>query len=211
MALLLFTLYFFEVGNFKKFALFLSLSLLAKETIALPLASFSLYALVSRRGLKWVAVPVLVSVSYVLVAWKVLLPIWGKVDSLMYSNTWYFAAYGNSPAEVLKYFLTHPTTTIDNMLAHFSRHRSIQSLMGLRFYGRDPNEVFDYDYIVFDRNFALMVDKQAQTQFFGLISHMPEYRLVFARDNVFVYQRVGTPARHLQWGPFIPATPNATP
>jgi hypothetical protein len=92
------------------------------------------------------------------------------------------------------------------VLAHFSHHPALQSLTGMRLYGWDPNRVFDFDYIVFDRNFALMVDKVAQTQFFELISHMPEYRLVFVRDNVFVYQRVGTPARRLQWGPFIPAT-----
>jgi uncharacterized membrane protein len=339
LALLLFAFYFFEVRNFNKFAVFLVLSLLAKETIALPVASFSAYALVRRRSLKWVAFPVICSAVYLVVAWKILLPIWGGLAKQMYSRPWYFADYGQTPGQVVKYLVEHPTGIIDtmlapdrlwyllqllmplllvlpfgnwawlialpnlvmnllssndgmqkitwhysvfpaallwvsfvsaipfwngkfvrwvggtdhsrslcvgvlcacvasfilwfspgqyhrdrafkarhevlaliplnasvlcpdNMLAHFSRHRALQSVMGLRFYERDPNEVFDYDYVVFDRNFTIVAALAAQKQLFALISQMPEYQLVYSRDDVFVYQRVGTPARLLKWGKF---------
>ncbi len=336
LALLLFAFYFFEAGNFKKFAVTLSLCLLAKETVALPVACFSLYAVIRRRQSKWMAFPVVVSFAYVLFAWKVLAPMFGGTDSLVYLRMGYFGEYGDTPRGVLRYVLTHPAGTIeamlapdrlaylfrlllpvllflplgsaawlmalpglmmnlfgsnstlrdvrwhyslfpaallyasfvsaipywsrklarffpgtdfarvlcfavllgglasynfwlvpaqyrrdrayqarrevialiprqasvlcsDNMLAHFSRHRSLQSLFGLRFYRRDPNEVFDYDYIVFDKNFAITMGVQSLKQLFELISQMPEYRLIFSRDGILAYQRVGAPARTLNW------------
>ena len=348
MALLLFAFYFFEVENFKDFAVFLLLSLLNKETIALPVACFSLYALVRRREWRWVAFPAGCGAVYLLVAWKVLLPVWGNQEGRMYSRLWYFSDYGQTAGQIVRYLLDHPAGIIntmlapdrlwylfqmliplllvlpfggwawlmaapnvamnllssnagmheinwqysvypgallwvsfvsaipfwrrklaqwfsgadhsrrvcvvvlcacvassscwfspahyrrdhafkarheviglipieasalcpDNMLAHFSRHRSVQSLMGMKLYERDPNEVFDYDYIVFDRNFAIVVAVEAQKQLFGLISHMPEYRLVFARDDVFVYQRVGTPARLLKWSKFVQSAADSPP
>ncbi len=86
----------------------------------------------------------------------------------------------------------------ENMLAHFVRHPAIHSLGGLRYFQRDPNEVFDYDYIVFDATYP-SPDWQAQSQLFELISRLPEYRTVFARDGISVFQRVGNPKRVLRW------------
>jgi uncharacterized membrane protein len=85
----------------------------------------------------------------------------------------------------------------DNMLAHFCDHPAIHTLGGLRYWHRDINQLFDYDYLVFDANF-IAYDWQGQRQLFQLISGHPAYRLVFNQDNVFVFQRVGTPDRILR-------------
>lgn len=82
----------------------------------------------------------------------------------------------------------------DNMLAHFIHHPKIHTMGGLRFWKRDFNEVFDYDYIVFDNNFR-GYDWQVQVQLQQYIHSQKDYRVTFSRDGVWVYQRVGTPAR----------------
>ena len=348
LALLLFAFYFFEVRNFSKFAVFLVLSLLAKETIALPVACFSAYALVRRRSLKWAVLPASCSAVYLILAWKVLLPIWGDLENQIYSRPWYFGEYGQTPGQIVQYLVEHPTKLIDtmltpnrlrylfqllipllfvlpfgnwawllalpnlvmnllssndgmqqitwhysvfpagllwvsfvssipfwsrkltqwfggidrgrsvcvvalcacaacfgfwvspaqyrrdrafqarhevlalipheasvlcpdNMLAHFTGHRALQSLLGIEFYERDPNELFDYDYIVFDCNFAIVVAVEAQRQAFALISQLPQYRLVYHRDDVFVFKRVGTPPRLLKWGQIARTAPESPP
>lgn len=85
----------------------------------------------------------------------------------------------------------------DNMIAHLTDRRAIHTLGGLRFWHRDLNEIFDYDYIMFDGNFVAY-DWQGQRQLFQLISTHTAYRLVFNQDNVFVFQRIATPARNLR-------------
>jgi hypothetical protein len=82
----------------------------------------------------------------------------------------------------------------ENMLAHFVRHPALNSLGELRYYGGEANQLFDYEYVVFDGNYWAP-EWKGQQEFFDLISKLPTYRLVFARDNVFVYKRVGAP-RH---------------
>jgi len=88
----------------------------------------------------------------------------------------------------------------DNMLAHFIHHPKIHTIGGLRFWQRDLNEVFDYDYIVFDNNFR-GYDWQMQAQLQQFIHGHKDYRPVFSQDDVWVYQRTGTPARVIQQQP----------
>ena len=83
-----------------------------------------------------------------------------------------------------------------NMLGHYSDHPKYQSLGGLIFHKRDPNELYDYDYIVFDFNF-IDVEYRQQQQLYQLIAKHPAYRAVMAKDNVLVFQRVGVPERNL--------------
>ncbi len=90
----------------------------------------------------------------------------------------------------------------DNMLAHFANRPAINSLLALSLFNQDPNRLFDYDYVVFDHNYtwegsSVWLTKQASL--FKYISGHPDYRLVYERDNVFVFQRVGIPKRDLNW------------
>ena len=332
---LLFALYFFEKKHFPKFVLFMLLATLAKETIALNVAMFGLYALIQRRRWQWVASPLVWGVAYAVAMVTWLMPKWGMWAKLVYGQMLYFKHYGSSPVEVLKYFALNPARTVEtmlapdrlmylglllaplllvapfrswawliavpsllinllgtnrllrdltwhysmiaggvlwasflialprwtqtlqsrfgprnyarilcllglvlslglcriwlspwqyrptnahqarlqaiesvpldasvlspeNMLAHFVRHPALNSLGELRYYNRDPNQVFSYDYIVFDATYP-SPDWQAQSQLFALISNRPEYRLVSARDDVFVFHRIGSPPRLLKW------------
>jgi uncharacterized membrane protein len=86
----------------------------------------------------------------------------------------------------------------ENMLAHFARHPAIHSFAEMRYYNIDPNQIFDYDYIVFDASYG-SPDWKPQSQLFGFISKHPDYHLIYSRDNVFVFHRVGIPARVLHW------------
>jgi uncharacterized membrane protein len=335
LALLLFAFYYFEVGNFPRFTVFLALSLLAKETMALYVGAFGLYALAIRRDRKWVVLPILLGIAYLIFTLGFLMPRLGVEVTRLYRQPAYFAGYGNSPAEIAKFISTHPAGVVatmfgpdrigylmrlllplaivlpfgsrawivaapmlvlnllgtnrlmrdltwhysliaagvlwtsflvalpkwtrifgrrfgtrncgrllcltvlvlcislcplwlspwqyrpsanhqarveaiaavpinasvlspENMLAHFARHPAIHSLAEMRYYHCDPNQVFDYDYIVFDASYP-SPDWQGQSQLFALISARPEYRSVFSRDNVFVFQRIGTPPRALHW------------
>lgn len=335
LAFLLFALYFFEKEQFRKFGLFMVLATLAKETIALNVMMFGVYALIRRRQWPWVVVPLAWGAAYIVVIVEWLMPKWGTWGQLVYGQMLYFSQYGNTPGQVLKHFALNPAGTLEtmlgpdrllylvllfapmllvapfrswawlialpallinllgtnrllrdfvwsysmiaggvlwasflialpkwtrildcrfgprnyarilclsglllsvslcrvwlspwqyrptsahqarleaiaavplnasvlspeNMLAHFVRHPAIHSLAGLRQIRRDPNQVFDYDYIVFDATYP-SPDWQAQSQLFALITALPEYRPVFARDNVFAFQRVGTPPRLLHW------------
>ncbi|MGD0016337.1 MAG: DUF2079 domain-containing protein [Verrucomicrobiia bacterium] len=86
----------------------------------------------------------------------------------------------------------------DNMIAHFADRRAIHSLGGLHYWHRDLNQLFDYDFIVFDGNFVAY-DWQQQRQLFQLIAGHPAYRSVFNQDKVFIFQRISTPQRILHW------------
>ena len=332
---LLFALRFFERRSFIAFLLFMVLATLAKETVALTVMMFGIYALAQRRRWPWIAAPVAWSSTYLTVMLKWLMPKWGTWGPAVYGRMLYFANYGDSPGEVLKNLAQHPAATLatvlapdrlmylglllaplavvgpfrsyvwllaipsllvnllasnhllrdlswhyslipgallwvsfisaipqwtlllrrrfgphnyprilcltglildigfcplwlspwqyqptaahlarleaiasvpvnasvlspENMLAHFVRHPAIHSLGELRYARRNPNDVFDYDYIVFDATYP-SPDWKAQSQLFDLISKLPEYRLAFARDNIYVFQRIGTPARSLSW------------
>lgn len=333
LAFLLFALYFFEKKQFPKFTLFMVLATLAKETIALNVMMFGLYALIRRRQWPWIAGPLVWGMVYLVVMLKWLMPKWGLWGGVLYGQMVYFSQYGNSPAEVLKYFALHPvevvktalapdrlkylglllapllvvvpfgswafllavpslainllgtndllrhffwhysliaggvlwasflialprwsqilerrfgprnyarllclaalalsvslchlwlrpqhyrvtaahearrqaielvplTATVlspENMLAHFARHPALHSLTEIWFQRLDLNQVFDYDYIVFDANYH---DWPALSRLYEVIAPHPDYRLIFSRDNVYVFKRVGTPPRNLQW------------
>ncbi|MGD0061331.1 MAG: DUF2079 domain-containing protein [Verrucomicrobiia bacterium] len=113
---LLFAFYFFETGSFKWHSLFLVLSLLAKETIALTTAGFALYALVRRRPGKWVLFPAIASIAYVVLALKVLMPLWSVEVNRLYSHVAYFSDYGSSPLEVMKFVFSHPLRVVGIVL-----------------------------------------------------------------------------------------------
>ena len=335
---LLFAIYFFEKGRFKWFAVFLGVTLLAKETIVLNTVLFSVYALWRRRSWWWVAFPAAWSIGYFLLVRYVVMPAFGDWwAGQLYSQTKYFSQWGNGPGEVLRNMGTHPGAVMgtmfgadrlgylfklllpvglilpfgsglwvtaapslgvnllsnwpflrefthwygmlpgaqlwasmilalplwsqqvarwfggrdysrslcvvvlllcvaqynlwltpseyrrnpshaaqvdaiaavpggssvlcaDHILPAFANRPAINSLVALNFHHQDLNRVFDYEYIVFDGNYpGLPGEAQMQQALFKVISQNPAYQSVFARENVFVFQRVGVPERTLRW------------
>lgn len=113
LASLLFSVYFFETKHFKLFALFLVLSLLAKETIALNTAAFGLYALVRRRRWQWVVFPVAWTAAYCMLVGKVLMPLWGNWWAVeLYSHVGYFAGWGQTMGDAVKNMLLNPAQVL---------------------------------------------------------------------------------------------------
>ena len=88
----------------------------------------------------------------------------------------------------------------DHILPSFVNRPAINSLVSLNFHHQDLNRVFDYEYVVFDGNYpGLPGEAQMQQALFKVVSQNPAYRSVFARENVFVFHRVGVPERTLRW------------
>jgi uncharacterized membrane protein len=117
----------------------------------------------------------------------------------LWLRPWQYRPTAAHPARRQAIELVPVTATVlapENMLAHFVRHPALHSLTELWFQRLDPNQLFDYDYIVFDANYT---DWPAQSQLYALIAPHPDYQLVFSHDNVAVFKRVGTPPRTLRW------------
>ncbi|MBM3859713.1 MAG: DUF2079 domain-containing protein [Verrucomicrobia bacterium] len=88
----------------------------------------------------------------------------------------------------------------DHMLPAFVDRPFINSITALRWHGQDNNRVFDYEYLVFDGNYPGLPGEMAvQQKLFTFISQNAAYRLLFAKDNVFVFRRVGQPGGAIQW------------
>ncbi|MGD0017375.1 MAG: DUF2079 domain-containing protein [Verrucomicrobiia bacterium] len=131
LAILLFAVYFFEKETFKKFALCMAASLLAKETFALATAFFGLYALVKRRNWKWVVFPIGWSAGYLLLVIKVLLPLCGTWGTDLYSKMTYFSQYGNSLGEVSRYFTSNPLRLVGILFGQDGLRYLVQLLLPL--------------------------------------------------------------------------------
>ena len=61
---LIFTYYYFEKENFKMFIIFMSLSLICQENIALIIALFGVYAFFIKKDIKWLLTPFLIGMAW---------------------------------------------------------------------------------------------------------------------------------------------------
>lgn len=75
---LLFTFYFYKGKKFGLFILFMLLSLSIKENIPFVIIMFFIYGLVMKRSKKWILTPLIVSVVWLFVSVKILLPYFGS-------------------------------------------------------------------------------------------------------------------------------------
>jgi len=66
------TFYYFQKQNFLYFYIFIFLSLLVREDIALIIFVFGIYALIKKRSLKWILPPIIISIIYFLVSLKII-------------------------------------------------------------------------------------------------------------------------------------------
>ncbi|MDP8233718.1 MAG: DUF2079 domain-containing protein [Candidatus Saelkia tenebricola] len=100
--------YFFIKGYFKRFVLFMLLSLFCQENISIMIFLFGFYAFFTRRDKKWVVTPILMGMIWFLVIVGVVLPYLneGKLYFIgIYSHL------GNSLFEVIKSIIAHPLST----------------------------------------------------------------------------------------------------
>jgi uncharacterized membrane protein len=114
---ILLAFYYYHLQDFRKFALSVVVACLAKESITITTAAFGIYALFERRPWKWVLMPLVFSAVYLISAIKIMTSGVAGIGSGLYTGTTYLDAYGRTPGEVLKTFLTRPGFVFQTVFA----------------------------------------------------------------------------------------------
>ena len=100
----------FERRRAAPFAVFAALSLTVKETFIIPLALFSLYAAVRRRGWLWVALPAVSAAIYGAVVFGLIMPHCRTTESGR-PFRYLYGYLGYSPGAAARYLASHPERT----------------------------------------------------------------------------------------------------
>lgn len=125
LTLLLFGFYFYEKGNWKLFTAFALLAMLARTDVALVVAMFGLYGLLTRRKWLYVAPPLLLGFGYFALSSFAITPSFAYPGALtplapgtpLDMSCWpcgmnpqlaYYAHLGRNGPEMLLYIVTHP-------------------------------------------------------------------------------------------------------
>ncbi|MBI2911520.1 MAG: DUF2079 domain-containing protein, partial [Chloroflexi bacterium] len=93
----------FEQGRFRPFLVYLTASLLVIEYHALALSLFGVLALVRRRPLPWVIVPIGLSAAWLVAAYLLVMPSF-RATARFESAVWglqYYSHLGSAPGEIL--------------------------------------------------------------------------------------------------------------
>ena len=93
---------------YKSFVVFLTISLLCQENIALIIAFFSLIPLIDRRKAAWILTPLIAGIAYSILTFGFLMPALNP-DIIQFGKL--YAHLGDSPAEILRNILIHPLET----------------------------------------------------------------------------------------------------
>lgn len=113
---LLFLLCFlaFYKKNYWLFFIFAILAILVKEEFAFTISMFGVYALITRRSVKWVLMPVFISLAWFVFSITYLIPSFNAYDNISHL---YFRNFGNSWPEIINTFLTNPIFIFKEVLA----------------------------------------------------------------------------------------------
>ncbi|MCX5687439.1 MAG: DUF2079 domain-containing protein [Candidatus Omnitrophica bacterium] len=109
---LIFTYYYFEKENFKMFVIFMSLSLMCQENIALIIALFGICTFFIKKDIKWLLTPLLIGMAWFCIMVFKIIPYFNKgtIDFISIYNH-----IGNSLPEVLGSIVLHPIKIIKIM------------------------------------------------------------------------------------------------
>lgn len=106
-----FALYYFEKEKFKKYLVFIFLTLACKENAALIVFMLGIYAGLRKKSKRWILVPCLISVIWFFVAIRLVIPYFAKYAKL-YAGGFMFTVYyqhlGKNIFEMAKNVLLHP-------------------------------------------------------------------------------------------------------
>jgi len=106
---LVFAYYYFEKDNFKMFVIFMSLSLICQENIALIIALFGVCAFFMRKGVKWLLTPFLIGMAWFCIMVFKIIPYFNK-DTIDFISI--YNHIGGSLPEVLGSIALHPVKII---------------------------------------------------------------------------------------------------
>jgi uncharacterized membrane protein len=105
--------YLFVRRQFGWFFLPLTLACLSKEYFALTAMMFGAWALLERRGLKWILGPVVLGAGLFVLAVKVIMPSFQGPGNVAYGGwAMFLSQYGQTPAEIRQTLLTQPGRVI---------------------------------------------------------------------------------------------------
>lgn len=108
---LFFALYYFEKEKFKKFLIFVFLTLSCKENVSLVIFMFGIYALLRKRSKKWILVPLILGAAWFFLALKLVIPYFAK-DVKLYQEGFIYSIFyqhlGRNMFEMTKTILQHP-------------------------------------------------------------------------------------------------------
>jgi uncharacterized membrane protein len=131
--LLLFAFYYFEKARWPLFAVCAGAAMLARTDVALVVAMFGLYGLLTRRKWPWIMVPLAGGLAYFALATFVIVPAFLHPDALRgpqrqtpnYMDCWpcghnpvlaYYGHLGSTFPEIITYIFTHPIEVAQLML-----------------------------------------------------------------------------------------------
>ena len=118
--LLLFTFYYFQKDDFKKFLIFMLLSLMCKENIPLVIIMFGIYALLDKKDKKWIIIPVIAGLFCFALEFKVVMPYFMQLSGNPFPvGSGICARYdylGHNFTEIIKTILLHPLFTLEYAL-----------------------------------------------------------------------------------------------
>jgi len=97
--------YFFEKKDFKKFFLFMLLTLMCQENMPLVVSMFGVYALIMRREKKWVITPIVVSVLWFYLCVNLVIPHFAEAGYRYYGR---YTNLGGTPREMVETVITKP-------------------------------------------------------------------------------------------------------
>jgi len=105
--------YFFQEKKFWPFLIFVFLSLLVREDVALVIFGFFLLALMEKRAWRWRLVPLIFSLSWLIMATKLT----GYFSGLgQYKFLYYYSWLGQTTGEIIKNFFANPTLVLSHLL-----------------------------------------------------------------------------------------------
>lgn len=109
---LLFTFYFYQKRYFKHYILFLLLSILIREDVALVIFMFGILALIDKRKLKWILIPIIISIIWFVLSLQIISHFNPEQN---YKYLIYYNWLGTNPLEILKNTFIHPLLIINHL------------------------------------------------------------------------------------------------
>lgn len=111
---LAFAFYYFIEERFYPFIAVFAMGLMVKEDVSLTLFMFSIYALIKKRGLKWCLIPAILSITWLALSIKVIIPFFAKSHSYQMVFA-YFSNVGNSLGELISNTIVQPFGTLKEL------------------------------------------------------------------------------------------------
>lgn len=111
-----FAFYFFQTKKFLPFLFFMVLSLLVREDVALLMIMFAALSWFSKRSLKWILAPFILSSAWFITALK-LFPYFNQYQS--YKFLYYYSWLGSSIPQIISFALTHPLELLNHIFTIF--------------------------------------------------------------------------------------------